>query len=301
MAGVGRDLWRYLAAHSCICRPTWRGSPGPFPTFGYLQAGRCHKPSRQPVLVVSYSQSEKMFPDVQKEYPVFHFVPAASGPGTGHYWKEPGSIFTPSLQIFMYAGKIPAELSLLQTDQSQLSQPYSTEEVLQSLDMFVTLCWLDSLQYVPTFVLLKSPEQATALQMWPHQCWVKGWCGFPGLPWPAGNALPKAELHRPTHLLARAQQSKVSMQLGGTQETLVHEAQRGGNTIQDSWVTMWEGRWPVAGRRWWWSTVTGDTGESGDHGRHCNALVGQCPPKPLKTDLIKVDTWTTRKLTGKVN
>lgn len=102
-------------------------------TFGYLQAGICHKSRGQPVLVVSYPHSEKVSPDVHREHPVFHFVPTASGPGTGHYWKEPGSTFTPSLQIFIYAGKSPAELSLLQTDQSQLSQPYPTGEMLQSL------------------------------------------------------------------------------------------------------------------------------------------------------------------------
>ena len=39
-----------------------------------------------------HPQSKKMFPDVQKEPPVFQVVPTAPGPGTEHHWKEPGSI-----------------------------------------------------------------------------------------------------------------------------------------------------------------------------------------------------------------
>ena len=36
--------------------------------------------------------SEKLFPDVRTELPVFQFVPTASGPVPGHHWKEPGSV-----------------------------------------------------------------------------------------------------------------------------------------------------------------------------------------------------------------
>lgn len=245
-------------------------------TFGYLQAGICHKSRGQPVLVVSYPHSEKVSPDVHREHPVFHFVPTASGPGTGHYWKEPGSTFTPSLQIFIYAGKSPAELSLLQTDQSQLSQPYPTGEMLQSLrhvcDPFPGLS-----PVCPYFCFTGESRTGHSTSDVPHQCWMKCWCGLPGLPWPAGNAIPKAELpflHGQTHLLAHAQPSTVSVQLGGTQERLVHEAQRGGNTVRIalSWTTVWEGRWPGAGRRGWWSTAKGD-GPSADRGRHCNDIV----------------------------
>lgn len=39
--------------------------------------------------VVGQAQSEKVFPDIQKECPVFKFMPIASGPGTGYHWKEP--------------------------------------------------------------------------------------------------------------------------------------------------------------------------------------------------------------------
>lgn len=40
--------------------------------------------SGQPVPVLSYPQSEKVFPDIWKEPPVFQFVPIASDSVSGH-------------------------------------------------------------------------------------------------------------------------------------------------------------------------------------------------------------------------
>ena len=49
--------------------------------------------------VLKQQHSTEVLPGAQREPPAFQFLPIASGPGTGHYWKEPGSIFfTPSLQ-----------------------------------------------------------------------------------------------------------------------------------------------------------------------------------------------------------
>jgi len=31
---------------------------------------------------------------------LFNFVPIAVFPVSGHHWKEPGSVFAPSLQVF---------------------------------------------------------------------------------------------------------------------------------------------------------------------------------------------------------
>ena len=77
----------------------------------------------------------QVFPDVQTEPPVLQFVPIASGPVTGHHWKVPGSIcFTLSLQVFICIDEIRPEPSLLQAEQSQLSWPFLTVQVLQSLD-----------------------------------------------------------------------------------------------------------------------------------------------------------------------
>ena len=53
--------------------------------FEYLQGGRLHNLSGQPVPVLSNPHSKKVFPDVQTGPPVFQFVPIASGPVSGHY------------------------------------------------------------------------------------------------------------------------------------------------------------------------------------------------------------------------
>lgn len=44
------------------------------------------------VLVLSHPHSTEVLPDVQREPPLFNFVPNASCPGTEHHRKEPGSI-----------------------------------------------------------------------------------------------------------------------------------------------------------------------------------------------------------------
>ena len=76
--------------------------------FEYLEEWRYHNLSGHPVLVVSHPHSEKKIPYVQRDPPVFPWVPIASCPVTGYHWKEPGSIlFAPSLQVFVYIGKIP--------------------------------------------------------------------------------------------------------------------------------------------------------------------------------------------------
>lgn len=63
--------------------------------------------------MLSCPRSEKMFPDIQREPPVFQGVPTASDPVTGHHWKEPGSLIVPSLQEFIYIGKVLLEPTLL--------------------------------------------------------------------------------------------------------------------------------------------------------------------------------------------
>lgn len=51
------------------------------------------QPPRPAVSVFGPTHSEKVFPEVQRDPPVFQRVPVASGPGTGHHWEEPGSIY----------------------------------------------------------------------------------------------------------------------------------------------------------------------------------------------------------------
>ena len=52
--------------------------------FEYLQEWKLHNLHGKPVPGLSHPHSEKEFPDVQREPPVFQFVPIASGPATGH-------------------------------------------------------------------------------------------------------------------------------------------------------------------------------------------------------------------------
>jgi len=59
--------------------------------FEHLQGRRLHHLPGQPVPVLGPPHSDKVFADVQREPPGYRFVPVASGPVTGHCWKEPGS------------------------------------------------------------------------------------------------------------------------------------------------------------------------------------------------------------------
>ena len=96
--------------------------PGPcLDSFWISSRRRIHNLSGQLVPVRGQPHSEKVFPDVQREPPLFQCVPGASGPVTGHHWKEPGSIlFAPFLQVFISIEKTP--LSLLF---SRLNSPSS--------------------------------------------------------------------------------------------------------------------------------------------------------------------------------
>jgi len=104
MVEVGRVLWR-----SPCLTPLFKW--GPLQTVGqdhvqmafeYLQGGRLHHLSGQPVPVLSLPYSERSVSwcsDGTSYVSVF----IAFGPVTGHYWKEPGSIFfTPFLPIFIF-------------------------------------------------------------------------------------------------------------------------------------------------------------------------------------------------------
>ena len=86
----------------------------------YLQGWRIHNLPRQPVPVLDHPHSDKVFPHVQREPPMFQFVPIASGPVTGHHRAEPGSIYlAPLLQVLINTDEIP--LSLLFSRLNSLS------------------------------------------------------------------------------------------------------------------------------------------------------------------------------------
>ena len=104
-------------------------------TFEYLQGWRLHHLAQQPVPALSLPHS-KVFPDVQREAPVFHLVAVASGPVTGHHRKEPGSVlFAPSLQVFIYVDEITPTLLF-----SRQSSPSTVQRVFPQALSFYPSC-----------------------------------------------------------------------------------------------------------------------------------------------------------------
>jgi len=102
--------------------PAQAGPPRPFVqdcvqvAFEYLQGQRLHNLPGQPVPALCHPHSKKVFPDSQREPPLFQFVPIASCPVTGHHWKEPDSmLFSPPLLVFLYIDKIPPGLLLIES------------------------------------------------------------------------------------------------------------------------------------------------------------------------------------------
>lgn len=99
-------------------------------TFECLQRGRLQNFPGQPLPVLSYPQSEKLFLDIQNTFCV---STCASGPVTGHHGEEPGSMLSvPTLQVFIYFDNFAHEPSLLQAEQLHLSQLCLNGAMLQS-------------------------------------------------------------------------------------------------------------------------------------------------------------------------
>ena len=84
---------------------------------------------------------------------MFQIVPIAPCPVIGHYCKEPSPIIlTPTLQIFIGIYEIPPRSSRLQAEQTQVSQPFLTREMLQSPD-YLGKSPLDLLKQFPVLKL----------------------------------------------------------------------------------------------------------------------------------------------------
>lgn len=61
---------------------------------------------------------------------VFQFVLIVPCPVPGHHWRESGPILTVTLKIFVYIGKIPVQLSLLQAKLIQFLQAFLIREMM---------------------------------------------------------------------------------------------------------------------------------------------------------------------------
>ena len=74
-----------------------------------VQAPCSGRATQSQMPVFSHPHSERVFPDIQRGFPVFQFVPIASSPVTGHHWKEPGCIlFASSLKVFIHVWDPPS-------------------------------------------------------------------------------------------------------------------------------------------------------------------------------------------------
>lgn len=88
--------------------------------------------SGQPALFFSHSHSKKALWDDQRENPAFQFVHINSCPIPGYQWL---------CLLCTISSRIHPEPFLIQAEQSQLSQPFLIEQVLQSLSFFLAIHW----------------------------------------------------------------------------------------------------------------------------------------------------------------
>ena len=88
-------------------------------------------------------------------------LPLVLAMGTTENGPSP-TFFAFSLQLFIYMNEITAEPPVLQAEQSQLSQSFLIEDVLQSLHRLGGLS-LNSLQYLQLSLELGDPELDTYL------------------------------------------------------------------------------------------------------------------------------------------
>jgi len=121
MAVAGRALWAIWPTPASAGTPRAGPWPGGFWKF----------PVRRPHRLWATCASAAW---CSEGAPVPQFVPIFSGPGTGHYWKEPGSILF-SLFLQIYTLMRPPWASFL-PDWAELSQPLLTGEVFQALQHF---------------------------------------------------------------------------------------------------------------------------------------------------------------------
>lgn len=113
------------------------------------------------------TQGDKVFPDFQRESPMFQYVSIASFPLTGHHWKEPNTLlFAPSLWVFADIGKIPLSL---------LFPGWTVPALSLSKDVPVSYLSLKhSAAVFPIYPCLSHTEEPLpdrVLQVWPHLPW----------------------------------------------------------------------------------------------------------------------------------
>ena len=112
--------------------------------FNISEIGYSITISGQPVPVLGHPHSEKVFPDVQREPPVFQSVPIAPGPVTGHHWKEPGCLLY-TLPLWTWMRSLLGQFFSMLNSPSLLSLSLH-ERCPNPVIIFVALSWPCSFQ-----------------------------------------------------------------------------------------------------------------------------------------------------------
>lgn len=93
--------------------------------------------------VFDHTRCETVLSSIKWYLLYFNFFPLHRVLSLGVTEKNLAPLLLPSLHIFLHIDRIPPEISHLQADQSQFSQPLLICQILQALPGF----FLDSLQY----------------------------------------------------------------------------------------------------------------------------------------------------------
>lgn len=140
---IGRvfEVWGYFwrsSAPTPLLKQRWMLRTMPKQLLYISKVWDCSAPLNTPC---QWSVILTMFPDIQKELPVFQSVPSASGPVSGYHCKGPGSIFACYLKIFTWMK------SLLNLHSSRLRSTISLPIYVscsKPLTTFVTLLRTES-------------------------------------------------------------------------------------------------------------------------------------------------------------
>jgi len=141
---VGRDLWRASGPTSLIKQGHHLELVVQDPVqlaFDYLQGWRLHDFSGQPVPVLGHLHSEKVFPDVQKEPPVFGLCPLPLILLLGTTVKSLSSSSLHSPSIFVYTAEILLSLLFSRLNSPSSLSLSSQERCSTPFSIFVGLHW----------------------------------------------------------------------------------------------------------------------------------------------------------------
>lgn len=112
MVEVGRDCWKSPVPTPLLMQVRLSWLPRTVSTYFWVpQRMETPSPSGQLVSVLRHPHRKKQKKCLLMVQRNLQFVPAASGPSVGNYWKDPGSILcAPYLQLLMHIDRSPLSL-----------------------------------------------------------------------------------------------------------------------------------------------------------------------------------------------